>query len=82
MGGLVSSLCLCILNENLDASCVNQTLITLILEVHNPMIVSQFKLISLCNVIYKIVAKCVAMRVKHIIEMVISETQSAFVGRR
>lgn len=59
---LVFDLCLRILNDNLDAFYVNQTLITLIPKVDNPTLVSQFRLISPCNMVYKIVAKCLAIK--------------------
>lgn len=51
VGDSVSFLCLRILNEGLDVSCVNQILITLISKVDNPTLVSQFRSIILCNVI-------------------------------
>lgn len=82
VGDTVSDLCLRILNDNLDAACVNQTRITLIPKIDNPTLVSQFKPISLCNVLYKILAKCLAIRLKLVLEMVISKNQSAFVGER
>lgn len=80
VGNSVSSLSLCILNEGLDVSCINQTLITLIPKVDNPTLFFQFRPISLCNVIYKMVAKCLSIRLKQVTKEIISETQSVFVG--
>lgn len=82
MGDSVTDLCLKILNEDLDASCVNSTLITLIPKIDNPSSVSQYRPISLYSLIYKIVSKCLTIRMKPVMDFVISECQSAFVGVR
>jgi hypothetical protein len=44
--------------------------------------VIDFWSISLCNVIYKMVAKVLANRIKHILLYIISPNQRAFVARR
>lgn len=61
---------------------VNHTLLTLIPKCDNPSHIRQFRPIALCNVIYKIVTKVVAQRLKIIMPKVISEAQSSFVPGR
>jgi len=61
---------------------VNHTLITLIPKVANPETTAHFRPISLCNTLYKILAKILVNRMRPILQHIIHPTQSAFVPHR
>ena len=61
------------LNSGSILKSINHTFITLIPKVKNPEKVSEFRPISLCNVIYKIVSKVIANRLRPLLNKIISE---------
>jgi hypothetical protein len=61
---------------------INQTFLTLIPKKTNPSIPQDFRPISLYNVVYKLIAKSLADRIKPHLSDYISQAQSAFVAGR
>ncbi|PKA56136.1 integrator complex subunit 11 [Apostasia shenzhenica] len=82
IGDDVSNFVMAVLNEGRSLKDVNQTNIVLIpkgLGIHH---LQGLRPISLCNVIYKIIAKVLANRLKPVLSNIISDNQSAFVPKR
>ena len=71
-----------ILNGNINSSLINKTFITLIPKNKTPTTPKDFRPISLCNVIFKIVSKVVVNRLKELLPSIIHGAQSAFVSGR
>ncbi|KAH1074654.1 hypothetical protein J1N35_026982 [Gossypium stocksii] len=82
IGDEVTRFCLQTLNEGMGLQQINATRIVLIPKTDNPTTMMNFRPISLCNVLYKIIAKAIANRFRGVIEKCIDEAQSAFVPGR
>uniref|UniRef100_A0A803PQ54 Reverse transcriptase domain-containing protein n=1 Tax=Cannabis sativa TaxID=3483 RepID=A0A803PQ54_CANSA len=82
LGGDLCTALLDILNNNASMASINKTLIVLIPKKSNASSLKDFRPISLCSTLYKIVSKTIANRIKPIIENIISPTQSAFLADR
>lgn len=63
-------------------SCINSTTIVLISKVKKPIKMVQFRPISLCTVVFKIISKTLANRFRKVLDPCIEETQGAFVPER
>jgi hypothetical protein len=61
---------------------INDTTIVLILKGPNLEELKDFHLVSLCNVIYKIISKCLVNHRRPFLDQIISQEQSAFVPGR
>ncbi|KAL0439785.1 UNVERIFIED_CONTAM: hypothetical protein Slati_2461500 [Sesamum latifolium] len=61
---------------------VNATLLSLIPKVQQPTLVTEFRPISCCNVLYKVVTKIIVQRMSGLLSSLISPSQNAFVPGR
>jgi hypothetical protein len=82
IGSDVTKAVLSCLNSGRILKSINHTFITLIPKIKNPERVTEFRPISLCNVIYKLISKVLANRLKSILPQIVSDSQSAFVPGR
>lgn len=69
-----------------DSGCLskepNHTNIVLSPKVPHPESIDQFWPIDLCNFHYKVIARIITNRMKHIMENLVDESQSAFILSR
>jgi hypothetical protein len=82
LGGDIYRTILGILNSGSMPNSLNTTHIALIPKIKNPSSVKDFRPISLCNVLYKIISKVLANRLKKFLNHIISPVQSAFIPGR
>ena len=60
-------------------SFLNETLVTLIPKCQSPETLNNYRRISLCNSVYKIISKIIVARIRSLLTNLISPVQSAFV---
>lgn len=82
VGESVYQTCLEFLNDDGDLCLLNHTLIALIPKVKEPKLVIEFRPISLCTVLYKIVSKAIANRLKTWLPTIKLEEKSSCVPGR
>ena len=79
VGKDVISACLNFIHDCSFPVGLNDTSIVLIPKKHKPELLSYTRLIALCNVLYKIISKMLANHMKSVLDVVISDSQSAFI---
>ena len=70
------------LNHGISPPNFNESHIVLIPKVKEPKRIIEYRLISLCNVVYKITSKAIENRITKVLPSIISEAQNAFVHSR
>lgn len=63
-------------------STINHTYVVLIRKINDPTLIKDFRPISLCNVLYKVLSKAVVLRLKVFLNKLVSYNQAAFVPSR
>ena len=79
IGEAVLKLALGFLNGDESIKGINETYISLIPKIKSLETILEFRPISLCNVVYKIISKTLAIRLKSVLGHLIDKAQSAFV---
>ena len=61
---------------------LNRTLIALIPKIQGPETLGNYRPISLCNTVYKVITKIIVARIRPFLDKLVSPLQTAFVPRR
>jgi hypothetical protein len=73
---------LAFLNDEIFYDEINHMYITLIPKVKTPTFITEYHPINLCNVLYKLIAKVLANRLKKVLPTIISPSQCPFIPGR
>ena len=82
VGADVTNVVLSCLNSSIILQTINNTHIALIPKTKDPKLITQYRPISWCNVLYKIISKMLVNRLKLILLNLIYDSQNAFVPGR
>lgn len=82
VGGSVREEVKCVFRDRNVPKYLNKTNIVLIPKIQGPESISNYRPISLCNSVYKIVSKIIVGRIRLFLDQLISPCQAAFVPRR
>lgn len=82
MGNSITAAVLEFLNGGVMLDTLNHTTIALIPKTRSPQEMKEYKPISLCNVLYKLCSKVLALRLREFLDEIIAEEQSAFIPGR
>lgn len=78
----MSAFCLEILIKGVSLEKINKTNIVFIPKTPNPNTLKDFRPISLCSVLYKIVAKTTVNSLQRVLDFYINDANSAFIPGR
>lgn len=59
---------------------LNQTLIVLIPKIDGAKTLSQYRPISLCNVLYKVITKTIMIRLRQAMQVLVKQNQASFIA--
>ena len=82
VGNGITNMVLNVLNNNVPMAELNKTNISLIPKTNSPKRITDFHPINPCHVVYKLISKTLANRLKALLPHIITENQSAFTSDR